>query len=102
MDEPTPKKRGRPPGSKTRADAKPREKTGPRPGSRPHMLANMELGERTFLEAPQGRVQAFMQQIGADITRGNLQGKITQTLILGIEPATRQVYELVMLTRKED
>lgn len=97
-----PKRRGRPPGSKTRADAEPRAKTGPRVGSRPYLLANMKPGERAWLEAPTGRAQAFMQQIAADILRSGTQGLITQALILGIQPSTRKVYELVMLTRLED
>ena len=86
-----PKKRGRPPGTKL----------GPRVGSRPWKLAQMMPGDRIFLEAPGGNLQNFMKQIGADISRGGLSGLVTQTLILGIEPATRNVIDLVMLTRKE-
>mgnify|MGYP000146140800 FL=1 len=74
---------------------------GPRPGSRLHMLANMKPGQRVFLEVPAGRLQAFMAQVGTDISRGKLGGLITQALILGINPTTRQVIDLVMLTRKE-
>lgn len=97
-----PKKRGRPPGSKTRDDAAPRKKTGPRPGSRPYLIANLKHGQRVFLEAPVGDVQRFMQQVAADITRCELQGKVVQGIVLGIQPSTRNVYELVMLTRIEE
>lgn len=84
------KKRGRPPG-----------KTGPRPGSRPFLLANLKHGQRAFLEAPAGDVQRFMQQVAADISRGGLKGRVTQALVVGIQLNNRAMHELVMVTRVE-
>ena len=81
---------GRPPG--------PAKKTGPRPGSRPYLLINLKPGERAYLEAPPGRLQPFMQQVQVDISRNGLQGKVTQTHVLGVVPSTRSVVDLVMVT----
>jgi len=77
-------------------------KTGPRVGSRPWQLLRLKPGERIFLEAPPGRSQAFMQQVAADIQRNNLRGKRSQTLILGVEPATRTIIDIVMVTNIEE
>ena len=89
---------GRPKGSKDKV-FKPR---GPREGSRPHTLLNLEPGERCFFEAEVGRGGRLMQQIGADISRNGLQGKVSQRLLLAIEPSSREVVELVMVTRLEE
>lgn len=93
-----PKRRGRPLGSKSRTPKKP---YAPRAGSRPYALLQMMSGDRIYLESPgRDRTQAFMQQIAADIGRTGLQGKVTQTLVLGIIPDSRAVIDLVMVTRK--
>lgn len=73
--------------------------TGPHPGSRPHRIAALALGERTFFEAPSGRLSAFMQQVGTDIGRCGLRGRVAMAHVLGIQPVTREVIELVMCTR---
>lgn len=90
-----PKPRGRKPGQGLGV------KTGQRPGSRPWLITNLKPGESLFLEAPKGRLQPFMQQVAADIYRVGLATLVSQSLVLGIEPATREVFELVKLTRKE-
>lgn len=87
-----PKRRGRPLGSKY----------GPQVGSRPWLLTRLEPGARMFLEAPAGNLSKFMTQIATDIQRNGLKGKVTQTMVLGIVPATRVVIELVMITRLEE
>lgn len=76
--------------------------SGPRPGSRPFLLSNMKPGDSALLEAPLGRLQPFMNQIAVDIGRCGLNGKITQSTILGVELSTRQVYEIVRVTRLPD
>jgi hypothetical protein len=53
-------------------------KRGPRPGSRPWTLVNMKVGDRLFFEAHNSTVR-LMQQIGADMHRNGLTGKIRQT-----------------------
>lgn len=89
-----PKRRGRPPGSGM-------GKIGPRIGSRPWALLRLQPGERIFLEV-RGSVASTMQQIGTDVQRNGLGGKITQTLVLGVVPSSRDVIDLVMLTRLPD
>ncbi len=87
------KRRGRPPGSTG--------KTGPRPGSRPYRLANLPVGEHFLLEVPAGvPVTNYMQQIAADIGRVGLNGKVTQQLLIGIQPTTRQVYDIIRIVRE--
>jgi hypothetical protein len=72
----------------------------PRPGSRVWKLANLEPGERLFLEAPAGRLAAFRQQVQVDAARTGLgTGSFSQTLVLGVLPNTREVIDLVMVTR---
>jgi hypothetical protein len=93
-EKPPPKRRGRPPGSSTGP-------TGPRIGSRPWKLAQLGPGETLLLEAPKGRLQPFMQQVAADFIRSGMQGKLEQVFILGIEPSTRIVHEIVMVRNVE-
>ncbi len=73
--------------------------TGPRIGSRVWKIAQLDEGDSLLLEAPAGRLQPFMQQVNVDIMRAGMKGRVSQSLILGIEPATRQVYEIVRLVR---
>lgn len=68
-------------------------------GSRPSMINRLAVGESLFLQAPLGRVVAFMGQVSADIGRIGLRGKVSQSLIIGVEPATREVYDIVKITR---
>lgn len=76
---------------------------GPRPGGRPSALLNLKPGERCFFEASIGKGSRLMQQIGADVSRNDLSGKIEQRLLLAVEPSSRELIELVMVTRlKED
>lgn len=76
------------------------KKYGPRIGSRPWKLLQLEPGECLLLSAPSGQpLQAFMQNIASDITRNGLKGQLHQSLILGIEISTRQVYEIVKVSR---
>jgi hypothetical protein len=91
VDETPKKRRGRPPGSTG--------PTGPRVGSRPWQITRMQPGERLFLEAPVGRLQRFMQQIAVDISRCKLNRLVTQTHMLGVIPSTREVVDMVILTR---
>lgn len=72
--------------------------TGPRIGSRPWKLSQLAPGESLLLEAPPGRTQAFMQQIGADIHR-TTDGGFSQALILGVSPSDRSVVDIVRVTR---
>ena len=72
--------------------------TGPRIGSRVHMLASMQPGDRHFLEAPPGRLQPFMQQVNTDIHRAGKRGAVTQAHMLGVDPRNRTVVDLVVLT----
>lgn len=76
--------------------------TGPRTGSRPHMLTLMQPGERRIVEAPPGRLQARMAQITVDIHRAGLRGKISLSHLLGVDPAARTVTDLIVITRGPD
>jgi hypothetical protein len=76
-------------------------KRGPRPGSRPWTLVNMKVGDRLFFEAHNSTVR-LMQQIGADMHRNGLTGKIRQTHVLGIDIAEREVLDLVLVERIEE
>ncbi len=74
-------------------------KLGPRVGSRPWTLLNLAVGQSAYFEAPPGRLQAFMSQIAGDIIRNNLKGKVVQSLIIGVQPTSREVVDLVRVTR---
>ena len=71
-------------------------------GSRPSMINRLAVGESLFLQAPPGRVVAFMGQVSEDIGRVGLRGKVSQSLIIGVEPTTREVYDIVKVTRTEE
>ena len=77
-------------------------KRGPRPGSRPWTLLNMRLGDRLFFEAPPGHTVRLMQQIGADMHRNGLTGKIQQTHVLAVDTREREVLDLVLVERTEE
>ena len=70
-------------------------------GSRPSMINRLAVGESLFLQAPTGRLGQFMQQVSSDIQRIGLKGKVSQSLIIGVESATREVYDIVKVTRTE-
>lgn len=90
------RKPGRPVGSKdTRIRA-------PRPGSRTWLIANMQPGDVLLFERKEGGpVGALMQQIGTDIRRAGLGGKVLQTHLIAIQPTTRDVHDIVRLHYKE-
>lgn len=77
-------------------------KLGPRTGSRASLLLSLQPGQRTILEAPKGRLGPFMAQIHTDANRSGLNGRISVALLLGLNPTTREVIDLVVITRKED
>lgn len=70
-------------------------------GSRPSQISRLEPGESLFLCAPRGRLAQFMSQIRVDIARAGMSGQVSQSLVLGVEPSTREVYELVKLSRSK-
>lgn len=79
------------------------KKYGPRIGSRPWKLMQLEPGEAMLLQAPKDQpLQSFMQNIASDITRNGLKGQVRQSLILGIEVATREVHEIVKVYREPE
>lgn len=78
-----------------------RQTQNPRPGSRPHALVNLPVGHSLVFEAPQGRSYAFMAQIQTDIQRNGLKGKMEQALLIAVHPATREVFDIVRVTRVE-
>lgn len=90
-DTPTPKRRGRKPGQGKGV------KLGPRVGSRPWALLRLKPGEALLLPAPPGKVVNLMGQVQADATRNGL--RITQAMFLAIQPSTREVLEIVRVTR---
>jgi len=60
----------------------------------------MKSGESLLLQAPNGRLQSFMAQIRVDIGRvGGDASTFNQSHILGIEPSTRTVLDIVKVTR---
>lgn len=81
---------------------KERKKRGPNKGSRPAMLLSLKPGQRVIVEAPIGKTSAVMQQMGADISRNGLSGKIKLSQVLGVEVSTREVVEMILITRLED
>lgn len=85
-------RRGRPPGSGLGV------KLGPRVGSRPWALLNLQPGESLFFQAQNG-VPRLMAQIATDMQRNGLSGAMTQTVFLAIQPTTREVIEIVRVTR---
>ena len=90
------RKAGRPVGAK---DTRPR---GPQPGSRSWMIMNMEPGDVLLFENKNGGpVGPLMSQIGVDIRRAGLAGVVVQTHIIGIQPTTRDVYDIVRLYYRE-
>lgn len=91
--QPTPKRRGRKPGQGLGI------KTGPRPGSRPWMLANLKVGDALYFEAPLGHSARTMGWIAADITKAEANGEFKQTHFIAIQPHTKQVIDIVQVTR---
>lgn len=78
-------------------------KTGPRPGSRPWQLVNLAFGECLVIQVPRDKaVSTFMQQINTDILRNGLKGKVTQQHLIGVQPSTREVVDLVRVSRIEE
>ena len=67
--------------------------------SRPWKLAHLKPGESLILEVPPGRsLSAFMSQCVVDF--GRIEGmKFSQALVLGVDPKTRTVSDLVRITR---
>lgn len=76
---------------------KPGVKVGPRVGSRPWKLLQLEVGESLLLEAPAGRLVPFMGQVQVDASRNGV--KITQSLLYGVDPKSRAVLDIVRVTR---
>ena len=70
-----------------------------RPGSRPHTLENLEVGSSHFFQVKKQSTSKLMQQISVDISRVGLNGRLKQEVLLAIQPTTKQVVELVMVTR---
>ncbi len=74
--------------------------TGPRVGSRVWALSQIEPGGRIALIVPKGITpSAFMQQVGTDIGRANLRGVLRQTVAIGVVVASREVIDIVCVTR---
>lgn len=69
-----------------------------RPGSRRWAIANLEPGQSLYYRADNGGPR-LMQQIGADISRVTACGSCSQRLFLAIHPQTREVLEIVEVTR---
>lgn len=76
--------------------------TGPRKGSRPYLLLNLKPGERAVFMAPPSGASKLMQQIWADVARNGLGGKIRQSLVIGVEVSSREVIDMVLVTRLQD
>lgn len=100
----TPKKRGRPTGSK---DSQPRQRVNkegtlrtPQVGSRPWLLTNLLPGKAILFEnVAGGPVGRLMQQIQTDIVRNGLTGKMAQMHLIAINPKTRTVFDIVRVER---
>lgn len=87
---------GRPLGSK---DRNPR-KGQPHVGSRPWMLLRMQIGDVMLIENKRGGpVGKLMQQIQADISRNGLKGKMVQSHLLGVQPTSREVFDIIRIER---
>lgn len=79
-----------------------RASAGPRIGSLTWTLLNIEPGCCHLFAVPEDRTnQVYMQYIASGISRTGLQGKLHQTLVLGIEVSTRKVIEIVKVARDE-
>lgn len=89
LDQPVhPRPVGRPPGSGK----------GLRQGSRPHQIAQLKVGERLTFTVPAGkRVTSYMGQIGADIGRAGMRGRVKQQHGMFIIVATREVSDVVVV-----
>lgn len=87
------KRRGRKPGQGLGV------KTGMRPGSRPWMLSNLKVGDALYFEAPLGHSARTMGWIAADITKAEAKGEFKQTHFIAIQPHTKQVIDIVQVTR---
>ena len=75
----------------------------PRIGSRPWQLVNLAPGNSLYFEVPEGQsVTKLMQQINTDILRNDLAGKMKQQHIIGVQPTSRCVIDLVRVTRIEE
>lgn len=75
--------------------------TGPRIGSRSHKLLSLKPGEHCFFETYAGNVGRLMMQISTDIQRSGLTGEAAQRHLIAIDPATREVFDLVRVSRFE-
>jgi hypothetical protein len=72
----------------------------PRVGSRTWELSCMHPGDVRLFLAPAGRLSTLMQQIRTDIGRiGGDATTFNQSHILGVEPSTKTVIDIVKVTK---
>lgn len=74
--------------------------TNHRIGSRPWRLSRLQPGESALFNAGDNPTN-YMQQVAADISRSCATGSVSQRLLLAIHPATRDVINVVEVTRKD-
>lgn len=79
---------GRPPGSTS----------GLRVGSRAWQLSRMAAGDQLFFAVPANRtVTNYMGQIGADIGRAGMRGRLSQSHALLVIPGKHKVADLIVV-----
>jgi hypothetical protein len=89
----SPRKRGRPKGSKKKVSTK---HVGP--VSRPAILRSLTVGQSALFEPRAGQsVANLMKQVSSDASRNGV--AITQELVLGVNPQERTVCGIVRVTR---
>ena len=62
------------------------------------MLA-IKPGKSALFQAPKDRVSVLMQQISTDMQRYGIGKLMTQRHLIAIDPATREVMDIVCVTR---
>ena len=71
--------------------------SGARVGSRRWQFEQLAPGESLLLEAPPGRLTAFMGQVSTDIQRSGIEA--TQRRVIGVDPTGPAAFDIVRVTR---
>lgn len=69
------------------------------PTTRAQALLALRSGESLFLEALDEAPEALIRSVSREAARVGLRGRVVASVVLAIEPATREVLDLVRITR---
>lgn len=76
--------------------------TGPRHGSMADRLLSMQPGDVEFFDATSRGPMPLQQTVCACAKRNGLTGKLKQEWFVSVQPTTREVIDIVRVTRLPD